>query len=332
MDAQLESGKLCRAEETEQSVKNMASPLTAPFPWFGGKRRASTLVWSRLGDVPNYVEPFAGSLAVLLGRPTRPKIETANDVDRFLVNFWRAVKDNAEAVLCFANTPIFETNMRAQHDWLVTCGLHRLRRLDQDPEDYDPRIAGWWLKGVANWIGGGWCPSGKTARGFLAEEGKRQVAPQNPRLTSYSRVFKISELQSLARRLENVRILCGDWKRVVTSSVTTGFGAVTGVFLDPPYSGDRRTCSVYGHDDFSISESVREWSIANGDNTKMRIALCGYEGEHPMPESWESVAWVAQGGYGNQNSEEKSVSRENRSKERIWFSPHCKKACQRTLF
>jgi hypothetical protein len=47
---------------TEQNLK-------APFPWFGGKIRAAHLIWPRFGDVPNYVEPFAGSLAVLLRRP-----------------------------------------------------------------------------------------------------------------------------------------------------------------------------------------------------------------------------------------------------------------------
>src|SRR5689334_19180994 len=43
--------------------------LKAPFPWFGGKSRVASLVWERFGEVRNYVEPFAGSLAVLLGRP-----------------------------------------------------------------------------------------------------------------------------------------------------------------------------------------------------------------------------------------------------------------------
>jgi hypothetical protein len=47
--------------------------------WFGGKSRAAELVWSRLGDIGNYVEPFAGSLAVLLARPHEPRIETIND-------------------------------------------------------------------------------------------------------------------------------------------------------------------------------------------------------------------------------------------------------------
>ena len=36
------------------------------------------------------VEPFAGSLAVLLGRPTPPRTETVNDADCYLSNFWPA--------------------------------------------------------------------------------------------------------------------------------------------------------------------------------------------------------------------------------------------------
>jgi len=40
-----------------------------PWPWFGGKADAAPAVWEALGDVDHYVEPFAGSLAVLLRRP-----------------------------------------------------------------------------------------------------------------------------------------------------------------------------------------------------------------------------------------------------------------------
>lgn len=54
--------------------------LKAPFPWFGGKSLAASLIWERLGDVPNYVEPFFGSGAVLLARPHEPGIETINDL------------------------------------------------------------------------------------------------------------------------------------------------------------------------------------------------------------------------------------------------------------
>ncbi|MGB9619722.1 MAG: DNA adenine methylase [Armatimonadota bacterium] len=62
--------------------------LKAPFPYFGGKSKIAPLVWSRLGNVKNYVEPFFGSGAVLLARPDEhcwwDKIETVNDKDGLL--------------------------------------------------------------------------------------------------------------------------------------------------------------------------------------------------------------------------------------------------------
>lgn len=63
--------------------------MKAPFPWFGGKSRAAPLIWECLGNVTNYVEPFAGSLAVLLLRPWGPgRNETVNDKDCYVANFW----------------------------------------------------------------------------------------------------------------------------------------------------------------------------------------------------------------------------------------------------
>ena len=47
----------------------MTKTLRAPFPYFGGKYRAAPTVWAALGDVGLYIEPFAGSAAVLLARP-----------------------------------------------------------------------------------------------------------------------------------------------------------------------------------------------------------------------------------------------------------------------
>jgi hypothetical protein len=44
--------------------------LRAPFPWFGGKRRVVDVVWRAFGpDIPNVIDPFMGSCA-LLARPT----------------------------------------------------------------------------------------------------------------------------------------------------------------------------------------------------------------------------------------------------------------------
>lgn len=72
--------------------------LQAPFPYFGGKSRIADVIWQRLGDVANYVEPFAGSLAVLLQRPHEPRIETVNDIDCYIANFGRATAHEPEQV------------------------------------------------------------------------------------------------------------------------------------------------------------------------------------------------------------------------------------------
>ena len=42
--------------------------LQAPFPYFGGRSTIAHKVWSALGDVKMYMEPFFGSGAVLLNR------------------------------------------------------------------------------------------------------------------------------------------------------------------------------------------------------------------------------------------------------------------------
>ncbi len=69
-----------------------------------------------------------------------------------------------------------------------------------------------------------------------------------------------------------------------------------------------------------IGHEVAEWARANGDNPLLRIALCGYEGEHEMPPSWNVYHWKAAGGYGSQGN---GSGRENASRETIWFSPYC---------
>jgi len=106
---------------------------------------------------------------------------------------------------------------------------------------------------------------------------------------------------------------------------------LTAVFLDPPYSDASRDNDVYGDDDsMTVAQEVAAWCRENQDNPLMRIALCGYEGEHDLP-GWECVAWKAHGGYGLQNSQ----GNLNAAKERIWFSPHCirvAKHSQRELF
>jgi DNA adenine methylase len=291
--------------------------LRAPFPWFGGKSRVASLVWERFGEVRNYVEPFAGSLAVLLGRATAPGIETVNDLDCLLANFWRALQHDPKGVTKWADNPVNEADQHARHLWL--CSQEKFReRMKVDPEYYDVKIAGWWVWGQCIWIGSGWC-----ARQLphLGNAGKGSVLAIASDLTSGTRerAYLLEYVQGLAERLRRVRVCCGDWRRVLGPSPTTKQG-LTGVFLDPLYADStQRTANLYAIDSESVAHGVCKWAIEHGDDPKMRIALCGYEGEHKIPKSWKTVEWKARGGYSSQ-SKEKNL---NPHKERIWFSPHC---------
>ena len=93
------------------------SALKAPFPWFGGKRRVADIVWERFGPVPNYVEPFFGSGAVMLARPPDwpPRNETVNDLDCMIANFWRSVEEDPEEVAYWADWPVNEADLHARH-------------------------------------------------------------------------------------------------------------------------------------------------------------------------------------------------------------------------
>ena len=350
--------------------------LKAPFPYPGGKSRIAPVVWQRFGDPANYVEPFFGSGAVLLARPPFDgnRIETVNDADGHVANFWRALQADPDEVARYADWPVSELDLHARGDWLYYRPSARewVERLRADPDYYDAKSAGWWVWFVSCWIGSlpsipQLTPDGATVYGQgggpdgvyerLPHLGAgKGVARQRPHLGSggqgngvhgsvsrkipfvgggpgqkgmgiHSKAFTprleflTAYLRQLAARLERVRVVCGDWTRVMGPSVTWKHG-VTGIFLDPPYSQSERHAQLYSTES-DVAADVRQWCLENGDNPLLRIALCGYSGEgHEALEQhgWHAHAWKANGGYGSQG---KGRGRANKHREVIWFSPHC---------
>ncbi len=421
--------KMIEAEQAAEEAGQIWTDLKAPFPWFGGKSRVAHLVWDYFGDVDNYVEPFAGSLAVLLGRPTAPQTETVNDMDCYLANFWRALSRDPYGLVEHADWPVNEADLHARHLWLVNQPEFR-ERMKTDPDFFDVKVAGWWVWGISQWIGSGWCSKpewvgragtarknkgihsdtwqqipdmgsggkgvhrkrpmihgGHTGKGIHQEtvhrklphlgDAGRGVSRQLPHLGTQGQGINregvdavwqarpwltgdgqgihakrphlsgrgngigihseergsalLMYFEELAARLRRVRVCCGDWKRVTGPSVTVKHG-VCGIFLDPPYDmrvvsdassgrdGAAPSDKLYACHDNDVSADVRAWAIENGHNPFLRIALCGYEGEHSMPDDWACVPWKAHGGYGSQRG---GAGNDNATRERIWFSPHC---------
>lgn len=295
----------------------MTQQLVAPFPWFGGKRRVASLVWERFGDVAHYVEPFFGSGAVLLGAPKPAKVETVNDLDGFVANFWRAVQWDPDGVAKHADWPVNEADLHARHAWLIGQRGALTEKLMADLRYFDSEIAGWWVWGVNLWLGTTWCRA--PARQIPALSWQSSV--NHPSRT----VTATSSITALAERLRHARVACGEWTRVLGRSTLECGGGVAAILLDPPYEPEQHAVT-YGA--AAVSRDVAAWALEHGDDPSLRIALCGYEGEHNMP-GWTSVQWKANGGYGNQGD---GRGRANAKRETLWFSPHCLKAKQMALF
>ena len=349
-------------------------------------------VWRRFGDVKNYVEPFCGSAAMLLARPEgdEPRVETINDADGHVANFWRALRADPDGVAHYADWPVSELDLHARGDWLYyrEGAKEWVERLRADPDFYDTKSAGWWVWFISSWIGSmpsmeesqikGWRDrlpdivdddrTGMVRRKLphLGDAGKGvnrtgMVWRQLPNLRNAGmgvnrtgmvwrqlpnlgdagkgvnrrlaladdddidvpiggRPELVSYLRKLADRLRGVRVACGDWKRVTGFSITSRLG-LTGVFLDPPYSAEaERDNGLYSTENLTVAHDVREWAIERGDDPLMRIALCGYDTEHAMPDGWTMWRWTPGGGYASQGN---GRGRENRKRECIWFSPHC---------
>src|SRR6266516_1329433 len=75
-------------------IRRRARKLIA-FGWYGGKFSHLDWLLPLLPPAQHYCEPFGGSAAVLINRKPSP-VETYNDLDGEIVNFFRALRDKRD--------------------------------------------------------------------------------------------------------------------------------------------------------------------------------------------------------------------------------------------
>jgi len=306
--------------------------LKAPFPYFGGKRAVIADVWARFGTPKQYLEPFCGSAAMLIGRPVGAAgIEVVNDLSHNIANFWRAVKYQAEAVVGELQWPVTHIDLAARHAWLTE--PERVRRLRDDLLDAewpgDPRQAGWWCWGQCAWIGSGWCDkqiahasdagmgvqapgqiafpgswrgdgmgvitSGAAAAAAAIREGNSDAWPR-------ARAW----IHRLSERMARVRVQAGTWDRALNHHYG---GDDTAIFLDPPYRGYTK---LYA-ESTCVADEVAEWAR---EHAHLRIALCGHAGDYEL-DGWEVLVW--------ERSDNTYGGNSTKDAEAIWFSPACER-------
>lgn len=333
-------------------------PLVAPFPWFGGKRKVAEKVWETFGNVDNYVEPFGGSLAVLLARPDSHewwlKKEQAGDFSGHIVNFYRAVTYAPDKVAKHAAYPVNETDLTARHLYLVRYENELAEKLAADPKFFDAEAAGWWVWGISAWVGGDWMTGVGPYKGGTEGVGVYRKMPMVagshggkgihkplkniPQMEGITPdIIKAYEdnleeiFKTISNRLFRVRLTCGDWKRLTGAAVDAGANKITGIFLDPPYDLKMRRGDLYRSDneqnkEYQIHDEARDWALSKTEDMSKKIAYCSYTNEEEeklfLDAGWTPYHWSASGGYSLQSN---TSARDNKDKEIIWFSPSCYK-------
>ena len=157
------------------------TPPRAPFPYWGGKRRAADLVWQLLGrDVYSYVDPFGGSLAIPLSAPHHIPRVVVNDRFGLLVNAWRALQAEPEATAYYADYPTSHLDLIARNAELRAALPDVEMNVRRYSSWYNVKLAGFYMWAVSNSIDmgtslGDGCGTKMSKRNGVTAEAEREA-------------------------------------------------------------------------------------------------------------------------------------------------------------
>jgi DNA adenine methylase len=191
--------------------------------YYGSKVRAAARIIDLFPPHLSYVEPFCGSLAVLLAKPRSKRFETVNDLDGDLMTFWRVLRNQVADLerLC-ALTP----HSRAELDdsWPIgddVDDLERARRV--------------------------WVRLSQGRGGHLLSTGWRYHEQPHGRNGTMPRTLQnyVGRFAAVADRLRDVSLECRPALEVIDRY---GRDPDTLIYADPPYLLSTRARKGYRHE------------------------------------------------------------------------------------
>ena len=289
------------------------------FPYFGTKKRIAWKVWEKFGNPSFYVEPFFGSGAVLFNRP-KPfsGLELVNDLDGLLCNFWRALKADKDGLFELLDWPQHEIDLYARKRHLIDDRDWIVNNLSSDVNWYHLEYAAWWVFGMSSQLG---CKYGNNKqKGIITTISNCGVVKQDNNKYNPHGSFNLHEtMTEMQNRIKNLKIYCGDWKRICSEATIFArnrTSEIVGIFLDPPYSEtESRKNNMYAMDSLIIYKEVEEFCKKYGENSRLRIAVCGNIGDYDLP-GWTQLKWKRTRGMSRKHDNRKEV---------MYFSPYCLK-------
>lgn len=264
----------------------MAKP---PFPYYGGKQMLADRISSLLPPHDQYVEPYAGSLAVFLAKP-RSAVEVINDLDQDLVHFWRTLRDHPDELETACGlTP----HARAEHADI-------LNAVNNPAEDPIERARRTWVLLTQGRSGG-------TAR----RTGWRHfnAAGSNYSMPRYLQAY-VNRFGPAVARLHGVTLEC-----LPALDIIDAYGGHprTALYVDPPYVTATRTGTGYRHE---MTDGDHRDLAKHLHRCNATVLLSGYASDlydHELYPDWYRLEVPAGTGNGDRWRDRTEVIWSNRS-------------------
>ncbi len=261
--------------------------MKPPFAYYGGKTTLAERIAQTFPEHRHYVEPFAGSLAVLLAKAPA-LFETVNDLDGHLMTFWRVLRDQPEDLwrVC-ALTPHARAEHQAAYDLDGLDDLERARRV--------------WValtQGRGNTLR-------KTGWRHFQDPGSRGPTSMPDYLASY-----VERMRATAGRIANVSLENRDALDVIRDY---GQHDEVLIYADPPYLGTTRSSRQYL---VEMSHEDEHRALADALRTcRASVVLSGYHSPlyDDLYAGWNVVEFATYTGQGNH-----SKDRNDRRTEALW--------------
>lgn len=188
---------------------SVTSHVKPPVAYYGAKTSLAPTIVSMLPEHRRYVEPFAGSLAVLLAKPQAP-LEVVNDLDRNLMTFWKVLRDRP--------TELARVCMLTPHSRVER---NIAKHIPSDATDLERARLVWSA-----------LVQGRT--GTLANTGWRHTksAVDGRMLRSY-----VQRIETVAARIRDVSLECRPAVEIIEKYGSSDDNLI---YADPPYLGSTR--------------------------------------------------------------------------------------------
>ena len=244
---------LSRKKASVSSISNLKKKKKLiAFGWYGGKFSHLDWLLPNLPQSHHYCEPFAGSGAVLLNKPISP-IETYNDLDGEVVNFFRVLRDSKDKLIeKIALTPF------SREEFAIAC------ELDPDISDIE-RARRFYIRarqvrtGLAQTASvGRWANCKNTSRAGMSGVISRWLGG-------------VEQLDFIAERLLRVQIE----NRPAIEAILLYDSPQTLFYCDPPYIHSTRGDNNAYKYEMSDNDHIELAKVLN--NVQGMVALSNYD-------------------------------------------------------